>query len=439
LLVLLFVLLLDSRTLTRVAMWSALVLAFSAFWFALSAAVAARTGSTAKHAVTLASCWLVLTVLLPGAVNLVVKTLQPVPSRIDLIVALRAAADTANEERSKLLNTFYEDHPELAPGGAEANADEFATLQLVTSQAIEREIAPVLARYEEQLERQQSLVEKLQFLSPALMTYSALADVAGTGLARHRWFLAQARAHHAELRAFFEPRALRGENFAAWDEVPTFRYVEESTQDVFARVAAALAALLFLSLALGANAAYALNDHRTKRTEARSSWMSLLGVGLTGCSLLTTSFDAYDGPKRSIDDIALLIGYPDWIREVAPDGGDGRTVYERRRDGGYLRVPATIRLVPGSYTVGLSYVSFSDFALQAYGDGIVVRGPVVFSVELVAGHTYSARRQECNDATPCHPISAVYFWIMDETSETVVAGIAPSNSGVSGGVAYTGT
>jgi ABC-2 type transport system permease protein len=250
LLVGLFVLFTGTARIDRVALWIAVAVAFAVFWFALSAAVAVRRGSAATHAVALAALWLVFTVLLPASVNLVVKTLQPIPSRIDLILAMREATDKAAAERSQLLGAFYEDHPELAPGGAE-RSDEFATLQLVTGQAVERELAPVLARYEEQLERQQALVERLQFLSPALMTQSALAEAAGTGLARHRRFIDQAREHHVELRAFFEPRALRGESFAAWDEVPPFRYVEEPAGDAFSRIAPALAVLLFSSLVLG--------------------------------------------------------------------------------------------------------------------------------------------------------------------------------------------
>jgi hypothetical protein len=82
--------------------------------------------------------------------------------------------------------------------------------------------------------------------------------------------------------------------------------------------------------------------------------------------------------------------------------------------------------MPGKYAISVSYVTLSPFAFEAYGDGIVVRGPAVFSVELMAGHTYGARRQECDDRTPCSPISAVYFWIVDETSDTVVAGVPPT-------------
>lgn len=122
----------------------------------------------------------------------------------------------------------------------------------MTTQRIERDIAPVLEQYQTQLARQQGLVETLQFLSPALLAHNALAKAAGTGLARHHWFFAQAVAHHGELRAFFEPQALRKEKFTAWDDVPAFNYVEEPMASVFARVMPGLAALILAALMLGA-------------------------------------------------------------------------------------------------------------------------------------------------------------------------------------------
>ena len=234
----------------RLALWLGVALAYTAFWFALSAAVVVRRGSSASHAVTLAATWLALTMLLPATINLAVKTLAPMPSRIELILALRAATDAATAERSKLLGAFYEDHPELASAGDPAGAD-FVTLQLVTDQRVEQELAPVLSRYQDQLAIQQALVAKLQFLSPALLAETALAESAGTGLSRHHWFFAQALAHHAELRAFFEPRALRKEKFTAWDDVPAFRFVEEPITDVAGRVAPGLAALVLATLVLG--------------------------------------------------------------------------------------------------------------------------------------------------------------------------------------------
>ncbi|WP_119390724.1 DUF3526 domain-containing protein [Taklimakanibacter lacteus] len=236
----------------RLAIWFAVAIAYTAFWFALTAAVVTRRGNTATHAVTLAAAWLTLTLLVPTLVNLVVKTMVPVPSRVELILASRAATDQATAERSKLLGAFYEDHPDLAPAGGDGlHGADFITLQLVTGQRVERDLAPVLARFSDQLARQQRLVEKLQYLSPALLAQSAFADAAGTGPARYAWFFEQARAHHSELRAFFEPRALRKEKFAAWDDVPGFYYVEEPIISVVTRLAPAVGALLFVALGFG--------------------------------------------------------------------------------------------------------------------------------------------------------------------------------------------
>jgi ABC-2 type transport system permease protein len=225
---------------TRLALWLAVALTYTAFWFTLAAAVVTRRGSSATHAVTLAALWLALGMLLPAGINLAVKTLAPMPSRIELILALRAATDAAAADRSKL-SASYEDHPELAG----------ATLQLVTRGRVEHDLAPVLARYQEQLAHQQALLEKLQFLSPALLAQSALAESAGTGVPRHHWFFAQVMAHHAALRAFFDARTGRKEKFTAWNEVPPFRYVEEPISDVSARIAPALAILVFIALVLG--------------------------------------------------------------------------------------------------------------------------------------------------------------------------------------------
>jgi ABC-2 type transport system permease protein len=236
----------------RLAIWFAIAIAYAAFWFAFTATVVTRRGNTAAHAVSLAAAWLTLTLLVPTLVNLVAKTMVPVPSRVELILASRAATDQATAERSNLLGAFYEDHPELAPAGSDAmHGADFITLQLVTAQRVEHDLAPVLARFRDQLARQRRLVEKLKYLSPALLAQSALADAAGTGSARYDWFFEQVRTHHSELRAFFEPRELSKEKFVAWDDVPVFDYVEEPIISVVMRLAPAFGALVFAAVGFG--------------------------------------------------------------------------------------------------------------------------------------------------------------------------------------------
>ncbi|WP_438481415.1 ABC transporter permease [Oleiharenicola lentus] len=233
----------------RTLLWFGVAAGYGLFWFALSLAVAVRPGTAARHALVLAALWLGFVVLAPAAINLAVKTLHPVPSRVDLVLAMRAATDAASGERSKTLAAYYEDHPELAPKDAKAGTD-FTLLRIATADRVERDLAPVLARYDEQLAQQQVLVSRLAVLSPALLAHTALADAAGTGLARHRDFIEQALAHHAGLREFFTPRIVRKEKFTAFDEVPVFRYAEETSGTILRHVALAGGLLFALATAL---------------------------------------------------------------------------------------------------------------------------------------------------------------------------------------------
>lgn len=153
---------LDSSTTTRLLLWSGVGLAYAAFWFALTLRVIAQPRGAAHHALVLAGWWLALVVMAPAAVNLAVKSLAPVPSRVELILALRAAGDDALAERSRLLAAYYEDHPEFAPKDPPTGTPvDFSHVRIVTYRKLERDLEPVLARFAAHLTAQQSLVGKL--------------------------------------------------------------------------------------------------------------------------------------------------------------------------------------------------------------------------------------------------------------------------------------
>ena len=254
----------DASSTARLTVWTAVALAYVAFWFGVALVVVSRPRGSAHQALVLASLWLAFVMLVPAAINLAVKSLAAVPSRMELILALRASGDEALAERSKLLATYYEDHPEFAPKGEAAQgAPDFSRVRIVTYQKLEHDLAPVLARYEARLARQQALVQKLQFLSPALLAHTALVETAGTGLARHREFMRQAAQHHLALREFFNPRILRKdqEKFTAWDEVPVFRFAEESAGTVTRRALPALLGLLLTTAVLVGSAVVGLRRH----------------------------------------------------------------------------------------------------------------------------------------------------------------------------------
>ncbi|WP_406693958.1 DUF3526 domain-containing protein [Singulisphaera sp. Ch08] len=237
--------------LIRLALWLAVVVAYGAFWFALAVAINALGRSSATNALALAGTWFLLVAVVPAMASLLVRVTYPVPSRIELIQAVREASDQAKADGPKLNARFLEAHPELARGQAEAS--EFAIQSLAVQEASEAGAAAVLNRFETQLGHQQRLVDRLRFLSPAIATLEALQDVAGTGSARYTHFAAQVDQFHGGWRDYFRPKILAGDLIRRDDlaRIPTFSFREEPLGAVAARASIGLAGLLLPTLVVG--------------------------------------------------------------------------------------------------------------------------------------------------------------------------------------------
>jgi len=235
--------------------WLAAAFFYGLFWVALAVFVASRGGGSATNAVVLAGAWLLFTIIVPSAVSVAVKAIYPVPSRMAYIDSQRVVTEESRNRQSQLLAAYFEDHPELASAetqaavaaGTQANPRLIAHLGY---QEQERLLAPVRARYTEQLERQQGLVDTLKFLSPALLAQSAFNQLSGTGMERHREFQRQSSAFHDTLRDYFQPKIIAGEAFYDYDQVPRFSFDEEAAPARAARSATALWLVLAIATAL---------------------------------------------------------------------------------------------------------------------------------------------------------------------------------------------
>lgn len=236
--------------LARLGLWVASVVAYGAFWFGLAMLVASLGLRSAANATVLASTWLVLVVVLPSVFNLVATSVFPVPSRMELVQAVRVASDDANAAGSKLLAGYYEDHPELATGDASQAMTDFNVVRVAVSDDVERRVRPVIVRYEQQIAGQQRLVDGLRFISPAVLMQSALNDIAGTGYERHQRFLQQVDGYHAAWRQFFTPLIFQKASFTDYRATPRFAFDEETSGSVAARVTPAVLGLAIPALAL---------------------------------------------------------------------------------------------------------------------------------------------------------------------------------------------
>jgi ABC-2 type transport system permease protein len=234
----------------RLLLWMAAVIAYGVVWFALATLVVSFGRPSSTNAMVLAAGWLTFVILVPSLLNMMATSVYPVPSRVEMIQAMREASDEANEQGSRLLSRYYEDHPELAAGGADQAMNDFNVIRVAVNADVEQRVRPVLERFERQLAGQRTMVSRLRVLSPAILMQDALNDISGTGIPRHQHFMQQVSEFHERWRAHFVPLIFRKAQIDGYGELPAFAFREEPLGAAALRVAESLAAVLALAAAI---------------------------------------------------------------------------------------------------------------------------------------------------------------------------------------------
>jgi ABC-2 type transport system permease protein len=237
----------------RLALWTLVVASYGAFWFCVGVLVNAWGKSSATNALTLAAVWLLLVLLVPSLVNVVVTAAYPVPSRVEMIQAVRRASTEATTRGSQLLAKYYEDHPDLVPDSGKPDLNDFYTRAVAVQTETEKLTQPVIQHFDHQALAQQGLVDRFRFLSPAIVTQAALNDLAGTSAHRYRHFLSLVDAFHQSWRDFFNPKILRQTKLTAddYDQAPAFLFSEEPSNAVAGRVSTGLLGLIAPAALIG--------------------------------------------------------------------------------------------------------------------------------------------------------------------------------------------
>jgi ABC-2 type transport system permease protein len=236
--------------LARLLLWLAAVVAYTFFWFAVAVLAGAFGRSSAANATALVAVWLALVVVFPALLNVAATSLHPLPSRLNLINAMREAENETNREARNLLARYMTDHPELAGGDLQANLDDFPIRFYVQKQELERRALAEAGEHDRQLAAQQSVVSRYRFLSPAVVMQETLNDVAGTSRARHELFARQVRDFMDEWRAHYAPLVFRRATLrpADYDAAPRFAFREEATGEVARRALTGVAGVLVPTL-----------------------------------------------------------------------------------------------------------------------------------------------------------------------------------------------
>jgi ABC-2 type transport system permease protein len=237
-----------------------IVLSYGLFWVVLAMAVNVVARSAAESATTLGAAWVAFVLVAPTLLNVAVESLYPTPSRPQLVAEARHAAAEAREQ-ADLMDSFYKDHPELAP---KDKAMSYFAVSLTAEEKAGEAIAPVRESFDEQLEQQQIAVGRWRFVSPAIVMQEALTDLAGTGYWRYRAFREQVGEFKQEVSEFYAPKIHRSESLTLGDlnGFPAFTYKEEPSVAWQKRVGIGIGGILALVFVLGAGAMFLLRPSR---------------------------------------------------------------------------------------------------------------------------------------------------------------------------------
>jgi ABC-2 type transport system permease protein len=208
------------------ALWALLLAVNAMFWAGVAAIVSVPRWRSTLTALVFIACWLGLAVLVPLGVAEIASAAHPVPSRVDLINAVRNAGNLGPNELASLMEQYYDAHAD-ATRSADA-ADLTALRGLAQQDDVDRRIDPILDAYQDAVRRQQSLSERLTAASPPLVIYAAVLDLAGTSGSRYRAFASQLDAYHHAWREYFYPlaRARTTMTRALYEAAPRFTFVD---------------------------------------------------------------------------------------------------------------------------------------------------------------------------------------------------------------------
>jgi ABC-2 type transport system permease protein len=230
----------NGETTARAAVLAGGLLAQALLWVGVAVAINAAGWRSATNAMALAGVWLAWVFAVPAVLNVAVSSLARVPSRVELVTAMRDATNAAGGDVARLIAHYYEERPGLS--APETTPERNAVRSIVLLEEAERRVEPLARAFEGRVRAQRVLAARVAWLSPAILMQGALNELAGTSPARYERFASQLDAYHASWRAFFHPRIYAGRALTADDyaRLPRFAYQAEPTARVLARASAGL-------------------------------------------------------------------------------------------------------------------------------------------------------------------------------------------------------
>lgn len=200
------------------------VVAYVAFWAAVTYFAASRQASAPAIASGLLGVWLLLTFLVPSLGKLAIEEAVPAPNGGNIVLVQREAVNDAWDlPKPATMRPFVARHPEWADKAEIDGAFEwkwYYAFQQVGDQKAER----LSLAYRDAVRERDKLAGLVAYICPPALMQRFLAHRAGTDVQAALDYEARVRAFHASLRNFYYPFLFEGRPYdaAVFKDLPEY-------------------------------------------------------------------------------------------------------------------------------------------------------------------------------------------------------------------------
>ncbi len=176
------------------------------FWFAGSLLVISFFKSSSANAIILLSVWLLLTLLIPAAINNYITRQYPVPESLSSMLKQRDGYHKKWDiPVDSTMKQFYKEYPQYA--SYKWNSDSYNWLWYYAMQHLgDAETQRDSELFMKKLHDREQFSRKVSKLVPTLYTQLHNTELAQTSLANHLQFLDSTTHFHERLRKYFYPK-----------------------------------------------------------------------------------------------------------------------------------------------------------------------------------------------------------------------------------------
>lgn len=208
---------------------TAIALLYLISWFAISFWVISLQRTSSTNAALLISAWMLLTLILPAAVNNYIIRAYPVPEALATVVEQREGYhEKWDMDKQITMDKFYAHYPQFRKYALPEK--QFSWLWYYAMQQLgDDESRQHAAQMREKLWQREAASEQAAWFVPTLHAQHQLNTLARSGLSNHLHFLDSTTQFHEQLRLHFYPRifgeaAVRDQD---WNAFKVEHYAEE--------------------------------------------------------------------------------------------------------------------------------------------------------------------------------------------------------------------